>query len=573
MKRCPICNRVESDDALVYCRTDGTPLITDSLSLSREAGSGSFNSKNSEIETSILPHRTDAHIGRSTGPTTLLPTAPIGTQELTRTRRTLITVIIVGVLCALGVSAYVYLTRNINASVGSVAVLPFINESGNAEVEYLSDGMTETLINSLSGIPNLSVKARASVFRYKGKEFDPRKVASDLDVQTILIGRVVQRGEQLTLNLELIEAQTENVLWGHKYERKSTDLVALQSEVARDVSNKLKAKLSNAEEAKVARSYTANAEAYHLYLKGLFYWNKRTPEALKKSVEYFSQAIEKDPNYALAYAGIASTYVLFPEYSVSLPKDAVPKAKAMARKALKLDDTLAEAHTALGYALLTYDRNYAESNREFNRAIELNPNYATAYQWYADGYLLSTQRFDEALTSLRKAQELDPLSLVINAQIGLCYIYMRDYDKAIEHYRRTIELDPKWYLAHWFLGLAYELKGRFNDAVVEYQRARELNDDPYVLAYLAHVYAAMGKRDEAVRQIAEMKEMAKYRYVPAYAFAIAYEGLGDKQEALNWLERSDEDRAWDIIHIKVEPFFDSLRNEPRFIKLVERVGL
>lgn len=573
MKRCPICNRVESDDALVYCRTDGAALITDSRPLTGEPGTARLDSNNSEIETSILPHRTDGNISRSTGPTTALPVNQSGMRQLPRALHILLAVIIVGFIAVLGVSAYIYFTRSSSAPVQSVAVMPFINESGNAEVEYLSDGMTETLINSLSGIPNLSVKARASVFRYKGKDFDPRKIASDLDVQAILIGRVVQRGEQLTLNLELIEAKTENVLWGHKYERKSTDLVSLQSEVALDVSNKLKAQLSNAVEAKVARRYTANPEAYHLYLKGLFYWNKRTPEALKKSVEYFSEAIEKDPNYAQAYAGMATAYVLFPEYSISMPRDAVPKAKAMARRALELDDTLAEAHTALGYALLTYDRNYAESNREFKRAIELNPNYATAYQWYADGYLLSTQRFDEALQSLRKAQELDPLSLVINAQIGLCHIYMRDYDKAVTHYRKTIELDPNWYLAHWFLGLAYELQGKLKEAESEYLKARELNDDPYVLAYLVHVYAAMGKRDEALKRVNQMKELTKHRYVPAYAFAIAYEGLGDKEEALNWLERSDEDRAWDIIHMKVEPFFDSLRNEPRFTKLVERVGL
>ena len=567
MKRCPQCNRIEIDDSLVFCRADGTALVNDSSPRQDTA---------SEIETSILPHSTGESAGRSTGPTTVLPTtSPISpTWNLEKAKGSWVAIAIVVLATAsISIGAYLYFKRKAQATIQSVAVMPFTNESGNAELEYLSDGMAETLINSLSNIPGLSVKARSSVFRYKGKDFDPKRISSELNVEAILTGRVIERGDQLTLNVELIDAQTENMLWGNKYERKRSELVSLQNEVIRDVSNKLKTRLSRTDEPKLTRNYTDNPEAYQLYLKGLFYWNKRTPEALNKSIEYFGEAMEKDPNYALAYAGMASTYVLLPEYSLRLPRESMPKAKVMARRALELDDTLAEAHTALGYALLTYDRNYAESSKAFKRAIEVNPNYATAYQWYSDGYLLATGQFDEALVQIRKAQELDPFSLVINAQLGLVHLYARDYDKAMQQYRKTIDLDPNWYLGHWFLGMTHELKGDLTEALAEYRKAKELNDDPYVLAYLGHVHAAMGKRDEALKILNEMKEIAEHRYVPAYAFAIIYEGLGDKNEALNWLERSDEDRAWDIIHVKVEPFFDSLRSEPRYLKLVERVGL
>lgn len=568
MKRCPTCNRVETDDTLAFCRVDGATLVRDSISPGDQA------SASSEIETSLLPHTTDSNITRSTGPTTALPEASASdtTRKLPRPKSKLVTIaVILLVAVSISVAGYLIFARK-TSSIQSIAVMPFTIDSGDTDVEYLSDGMTETLINSLSNIPNLSVKARSSVFRYKGQDFDPKKIASELNVQAILIGRVVERGEQLSLSLELIDAATENVIWGNKYERKSSDLAALQTEVTRDVSNKLKSRLLGTDEAKIAKSHTANPEAYQLYLKGLFYWNKRTPDALKRSVEYFNMALDKDPNYGLAYAGIASSYVLFPEYSINAPREVVPKAKTMARRALELDDNLAEPHTALGYALLTYDRNYEEANKHFKRAMELNPNYATAYQWHADGYLVAFGKFDEAIAQIKKAQEIDPLSLIINTQAGLCYVYARDYDKAAEQFRKTIELDPNWYLGHWFLGVTHELKGNLNEAYAEYQKAEDLADDPYLLAYIAHVGAALGRRDEALKNIEQMKELAKHRYVPAYAFAVAYAGLGQKQEALDWLERSDEDRAWDILHVNVEPFFDSLRDEPRYKKLVERMG-
>ena len=437
-------------------------------------------------------------------------------------------------------------------------------------MEYLSDGMTDTLISSLSQLPNLNVKARSSVFRYKGKEAGAQTIGKDLNVQAVLNGRIAQRGDQLTLTLELVDAQTENVIWSDQYTRKQVDLVSLQSDIARDVSIKLKTKLSGVEEQKIAKTYTANPEAYQLYLKGLFYWNKRTAEALKTSVEYYNQAIAKDPNYAQAYAGMALAYVLFPEYSAGTPADSMPKAKTAATNALQLDETLAEAHTA--HALFTYDRNLPKSNREYQRAIELNRNYATAHQWYADN-LVVMQRFDEAIAEGKRAVELDPLSLVVNLELASNYDYARQPDQAIAQLGKTIELDKNWYLAHMVLCQAYDLKSQFAQAVAECQRARELNDDPYVLAFLAHALVASSKRDEALKVLGQMNELAKQRYVPAYGFGVAYAGLGEKDQAFQWLERSLQDRAWDITYLKVDPLMDNLRADPRFADLVKRIGL
>ena len=321
------------------------------------------------------------------------------------------------VLGGITVLAFYLRGRTSDVAIKSIAVMPFVNEGGKAELEYLSDGMTDTLISSLSQLPNLSVKARSSVFRYKGKETNPQTIGKELNVQAILNGRIAQRGDQLTLTLELVDAQTENVIWSEQYNRKQADLVSLQSEIARNVSTKLRTRLSGTDEQKVAKTYTANPEAYQLYLKGLYHWNKRTAEALKTSVDYFNQAIEKDPSYAQAYAGMALAYVLFPEYSAGKPAESMAKAKAAARKALELDDTLAEAHTALAYALFAYERNIPESDRQFQRAIELNPNYATAHQWYAGANLASTQRFDQAIAEGRRAVELDPF--IVDCQPGV----------------------------------------------------------------------------------------------------------------------------------------------------------
>jgi len=578
MKRCPACNRIETDDALVFCRTDGTALVNDSSSLGSETGTARPGSAPAatEIETSILPYTTDAAMSRGTGPTTVLPAQPPSstTRELKTSKRRW--VLIAGVLliaAVFTVAGYFYLTRKDKAAIQSIAVMPFVNESGNADVEYLSDGMTETLISSLSQLPNLNVKARSSVFRYKGKDTNPQTIGKELNVQAILNGRVNQRGDQLTLTLELVNAQTENVIWSEQYNRKQADLVTLQSEIARDVSSKLKTKLSGADEAKVTKTYTASPEAYQIYLKGRFYWNKRTIESLKQAVEFYKQAIEKDPNYALAYSGLAETYVLYPLYSVASPKDSMPQAKAAALRALEIDASLAEAHGALGKYLNFFEFDRLGGEKEFRRAIELNPNYATAHQWLAFDILAATKRFDEAVAEITRAEELDPLSLVIITDASGILIFARRYDDAIAQAKHALALDPGFPNARYSLGLAYDLKGLYAEAIAEFRKALALNDDPFVKALLARSLAKSGGRGEAMKLVEQLKSEAADRYIPSYCFVIAYTALGEKEEALVWMERDIAERSPFASYSAVERALDDLRGEARFKEMLKRLNL
>jgi len=480
-------------------------------------------------------------------------------------------------LAAVGFGYWFFTNRSTNTKqIESIAVLPFVNESGNADVEYLSDGMTETLISSLSQLPKLNVKARSSVFRYKGKDVLPQTIGKELNVQAVLNGRFVQRGDELTLYLSLEDAQTNNRIWGKQYNRKLTNLVVLQTEIARDVFNNLsknlKTKLSSADEQKLTENYTDDSEAYKLYLRGRFYWNKRTGEGLRKSIEFFKQAIERDPNYALAFAGLANAYVLFPVYSIGTPQDFFPKAKAAAKRALEIDETLAEAHTALAYAIFYYDWNLPESEKEFRRAIELNPNYATAHHWYGSGTLAAMKRFDEAIIFVKRAQELDPLSLVISVDLGYTYLYARQYEQCVEQLEKTLEMDQNFEIAHSTLGVAYAAKGSFSKAIAEYEKSRQFSDDPYFIALLGHAYGTSGKRIEALRIIEQLKEISKQRYVSAYNFAIVYSALGDKDKAFAELEKGYQDRANEMIFLQVDTLLDPLRDDPRFEDLLRRVG-
>jgi len=530
-----------------------------------------------ELERSIVPNRETANASLENATQIYAADAvaatssgqAAATQNLTTA---IIGILLVGVISVAGYFAFV--SRNGSTKqVSSIAVMPFVNESGNADVEYLSDGMTETLIGSLTQLPNLNVKSRSSVFRYKGKQTDTKTIGKELNVQAVLNGRVAQHGDQLTLSLELVDAATENAIWSQQYTRKQTELVSLQSEIARDVSSKLKSKLSGAEVAKVAKNYTADPAAYQLYLKGRFQWNQRTGKSLKRAVEFFDQAIAKDPNYALAYSGLAESYVLFPSYSVAPPLECMPKAKAVALRAIELDDSLAETHTALGIYYSTFAWNYPAAEKEFRRAIELNPNYAPAHQQFGIECLTAMGRFDEAVAEGKRAEELDPVSPIIGADLGNILFHARRFDESIKQLNRTIELDPNWYLAHALLCQAYDLKGQFGQAVSECQKARELNDDPLVLSYLAHAYGRSGRREEATKVVGQMHELAKQRYVPAYGFGIAYAALGDKDQAFQWLERTLQDRSWEITFLKVDPNLDSLHSDPRFSDLVKRVGL
>jgi serine/threonine protein kinase/TolB-like protein/Tfp pilus assembly protein PilF len=485
----------------------------------------------------------------------------------------IVVIAVVALLLALAAGAYLHFGRTRGGAIDSVAVLPFVNASGDPNLEYLSDGIAESLMNSLSQLPNLKVMSRNSAFRYKGREQAAEKVGKELNVRAVLTGSLKQIGDQIVISVSLDDALDSHQIWGSQYDHKVSDLLAVQREIARDISGNLRLKLSDTDESRLSKRYTENPEAYQLYLKGRFFSNKRTGEAARKAVEYFQQAIEKDPNYALGYAGLADAYFLLTAFSDSPPQESIPKSKAAAKRALELDEDLAEAHASLASALFFYDRNFQESDREFQRAIELNPNYATAHHWYGVTYLAKMERFDEAVAEVKRAQELDPLSLIINADLGNTYIQARQYDKAIEQLRKTIEMDQSFYFAHWQLGVAYEMKGSLQEATLEYQKARQLNDNPWVLALLGHVSAAAGRRDEALKTLDQLKVISKDRYVSSYSFAIIYAGLGEKNQAFQWLERSCQDHEPRITRIKVDPLLDSLRSDPRFADLERCVGL
>jgi len=578
VKRCPQCNRVEADDTLAFCRSDGAALIDASGSLSGDLNTAKFGSGPvlSEIDTSLLPQTsTTPEIIRNTGPTTALPLAqfPGTTRELTKPRRRAFVLPVIGIaLVVILLVGYLYWSRSRTTSIQSIAVMPFVNESGNADIDYLSDGMTETLISSLSQLPNLNVKARSSVFRYKGKETNPQTIGKELNVQAILNGRVSQRGDQLTLSLELIDAQTENVIWGEQYNRSQSDLVTLQSEIARDVSSKLKSKLSGAEVAKVEKNYTANTEAYQLYLKGKFYWNKRTGESLKQAAEFYRQAIEKDPNYALAYSGLAETYVLFSSYDVAPADDSMPQAKAAAQRALAIADSLAEAHNALGFYLSNYEWDRVGSEKEYRRAIELKPNYATAHHWLGADFGC-VKRFDESLVELRRAEELDPLSPIIGTNLGDTLVYARRYDEAIAQYKRTLVSNPDFGYAHRALGWTYGLKGMYPEAIAETRKAIELRNGSSGKGYLGLWLARSGKREDTLQLLNELKQESARDYVQPYTFALIYIGLGNKDEALNWLEKQMLAHAETASQYAVAPELDELRSEPRFKEMLKRMNL
>jgi TolB-like protein/Tfp pilus assembly protein PilF len=502
-------------------------------------------------------------------------TIPAFPQPQARSRSKLYAAIAAAAVLILvaGIFGYRYYSSNGSGQIASIAVMPFTNESGNADVEYLSDGMTETLIGSLSQVPNLNVKGRSSVFRYKGKDVDTKTLGKELGVQAVLFGRVNQRGDQLTLSLELLDATTENVIWSGKYERKQADVVSLQSEVARDVSGKLKSKLSGVEAAKVQKSYTANPEAYELYLKGRFAWNKRTTVSLKQAAEFYKQAIEKDPSYALAHSALAETYSLFSSYSVALTKDSMPQARASAERAIELDPTLAAPHAALEmyYSYYEFDRVAAE--REIRRAIELDPDYATAHQWLTSDILTPTKRFDEALVSVRRAGQIDPLSPIIGVNTADVFLYSRRYDEALVEYNRTLSLDPNFAVGYYGVSQAYWAKGMPAEAINAIRKYGELSGDATAKGQEGLYQAKMGRRDEALKILAWLKNESAKRYVPSISFALVYIGLGDKERTFEWLEREVADHGQASCFFAVTPELDELRSEPRFKAMLKQLNL
>lgn len=465
-----------------------------------------------------------------------------------------------------------WLSRGRGDAIDSVAVLPFVNASTDPDAEYLSDGIPETLIGQLSQIPRLKVMARSTVFRYKGANVDPQKVGRELNVRAVLTGKVLQRGEMLTISMELMDVRDGSQLWGKQYNRKLADTLAVQEDIAREVTDKLRLRLASVEEKRLTAHVTENVEAYQLYLKGRYHWNKRTPDGIQKAIESFQQAIEKDPGYALAYAGLADCYHV-PANPLP-PRKKMPLAKAASMKALQLDDTLVEAHTSLARVLFVYEWDWPAAEKEFKRAIELNSRYAPAHQWYG-GYLTATGRFREADAEKKRALELEPLSLVINFEVGLASYFSRNYNQAIDQFQKTLELDSNFPPPHTFLAAAYEQKGMLKEATTAFQKAITITQGPartQATAGLGYVYAVSGRKAEARKILAELQSLSEHRYVPATDTALIYAGLGDKDKAFAWLDKAYEEHSFSLSNLKVEPRFDPLRSDPRFADLLRSIG-
>ncbi len=472
----------------------------------------------------------------------------------------------------LGVSLY----RKGRGPIDSLAVLPFVNASADPETEYLSDGITESLINSLSQLPNLRVISRASVFRYRGKDQDPSAVARELGVRAVVTGRVTQRGDMLSIGTELVDMRDNRQLWGEQYKRKFADVLAIQEEIAKQISENLRLRLTGEEQARLGKRATANPEAYQAYLRGFHHARKLTREDVRKGMEYFRRALALDPNYAPAYAGLAYGYILGLADWYVPAKEAFPQGKEAARKAVELDPSLAEAHTFLAVAELLYDYDWAGAEHEFHRAIEVNPKDAAAHYWYGS-YLGALGRFEAGMREIKRALELDPLSPETNHLLGMHFYYWRRYDEAIEQLRRTLELDSNYFWAEMVLGQAHQQKGQFQEAAAAFERARRVTGEageppPEILAGLIRSYALAGNRVAAMKVFEELKRLINVRYVSRHDLAIVYLALGEKQQALDWLEKAYEDRNWYMPWLKVDPRFDPLRSDPRFRELLRRIG-
>ena len=459
--------------------------------------------------------------------------------------------------------------------IDSIAVLPFENASGDPETEYLSDGITESIINALSRLPKLRVIARSVVFRYKGQPLDTQAVGRELKVRAVLAGRVLQRGEMLVIGTELIDTAEQAQLWGERYNRRTAEIFAIEGEIAKKISEGLRFRLSGDEEKQLAKRFTHDSKAYQLYLKGRYYWTKRTPETLKKALEYFRQAVEEDPEYALAYAGLADCYIVLGWQGVVAPKEGLPKAKAAATKAVRLDDDLAEAHTALANCLALHDWNWPSAERELKRSIQLNPGYWYAHTLYGL-FLAALGRPEEAIESVRRGQKLEPLLPVIEHHVAWALYMAGEYERTVNHCCKALEIEPNYALLHWWLAQAYEQMGQFKKAVAESKKALHLagGDLSFLTGFLGHSLAVAGKRVEAQEILRDLIGLSNVRYSEPFVIAAILAGLGECDQAFEWLQKScDEMSPFVSMFLKVDPKFENLRSDPRFSELLRHMNL
>jgi serine/threonine protein kinase/Tfp pilus assembly protein PilF len=471
-------------------------------------------------------------------------------------------------------AALFWRSRSARDQISSVAVMPFVNATNNPDSEYLSEGITASLINDLSQLPNLAVKARPSVFRYKGRDVDPQTLAKELNVDALVTGRIVQHGDQIIISSELIDARTSRNLWGDQYDRKLSDVLTVQQEITSAISAKLRERLSGETRSQVTRGGTSDPEAYQAYLKGLYYWERRSPETLEKAKDYFNQAIQKDPGYAMAYVGLANYYVAAPDYSPIPAREAAPKAKAAAEKALNIDSSSADAHAALAGALWTlFDFSAAEA--EFQRTLELNPNLSNAHHWY--GLFLSWEaRHPDAIAHLRRAIELDPLNLQYQCNLGQVLHNAGQSDAAVEQLKKALDMDPNFNYAHAELRQIYRDTGKYDLAMEEWKKSAALNNDPEEMAIAADsakVYAKSGIKAAVAREIEMRKELGKRRYQDPAEIAYLYASIGDKEQAFAWLDKARVEKSSGVEPVKIVKALDQWHNDPRYIDLLKQLGL
>lgn len=576
MKRCPQCHQTYTDETLKFCRVDGALLQTNSAPAeSSDTLILQTPHPSDTLATELLQSET-AQAKATSSPIEASRSTQTGTlkAESGSTRHRRGAVIALSVLILFATGFWLFKDRllsgsNIPAPIESIAVLPFVNESGNAEMEYLSDGITESLINSLSQLPRLNVKARSSVFRYKGKEIEPQQIGNELTVQAVLNGRVVQRGPDLILYLSLVDTRNGNQIWGEQYNRKQADLLQLQAEIARDVSSKLRTKLSGADEQRLTKNFTANPEAYRLYLLGRFHWTKRSKADLYRAIEYYLQAVRADPNYALAYSGLADAYAILQGYDKSVsPLASQVKAREYASRALSLDDTLSEAHVSHAVVIQSVDFDFAGAERALKRAIELDPKNGDAYLWYAL-HLTGLGRFDEAEANFRRALELEPASQNVNRNYGNFLMVVRRYDESEKQLRKAVELDPNFQVGYFSLANTLQMQGRYAEAVEAYAKAREVTRNSEEAAAMRASFKKGGWRG-FVLDFSKNDWMPDNR--PKYIDAARLASIGENQRALDALEEAFAERESFMMFLKVDPRLDPLHDEPRFQDLLRRVG-
>jgi eukaryotic-like serine/threonine-protein kinase len=497
--------------------------------------------------------------------------APVMAEKPRSPLRRLGVILVAGAAVLIVVIAVVLLIRKPSETITSMAVLPFVNVSGDANVEYLSDGFTEGLINSLSKLPGIKMMSSRSVFKFKGKDIDPQMAAQELHVGAVLTGRILQRGDGLSISAELINALDNSHIWGNQYDRKASDLIAVQAAISREISDQLKVAMTGDQQKRFTALPTKNVEAYQLFLKGRFSLNKRSEEGFDKAIGYFQSAVAMDPSFALAYAGIAETYVLKGSYFLIPIEKAIDSVRATARKALELDETIGEAHTALA-SVGEWTWDWPSAEKEYKRSIELSPNFATGHQWYGE-FLNAMSRGEEGLEEIRKAQELDPLSPVVYVSQGIGLVYLRRYDEAIRQIRKSLEIEPNFPRAFSLLAPAHLFKGAQSEAIQAAERAVVLSDSSSeYLGLLGLTYGTAGRRSEAEKILQRVQQLSKRQFVSPAVYVNIYIGLGDKNQAFHWLDRAVETHDPIVEFLKVDPTFDPLRGEQRFKDLITKMG-